>query len=304
MGTTTMKAMLLTPLFDKQGNFNAGCKRTRFIPIRYTEKYLYFKPASNPENGNVHVVVNSMVVNLRVTEFMLKDKAGFHEFLARNFNGSYSDYLKEIRSHEEKISEYEKEWQSIGEESEVWDRFTDEFLHREKSLFLDSVSNGGKSFPSFIGALSLGRLKECVELRNTYNENQESERKRLEVEQEKEDRAFMEEQLEKIESAVQQAVLQIQTDDCCFVQNEILRVYKTPIEYTEKRLFNFLFEKYRINVPLKTKGWVNEKLSGVEFEHGKTNSLSFKKYKGCKCPDSIWKYLNDLIEKMNQEKGN
>lgn len=304
METITMKAMLLTPLFDKQGNFNAGCRRMRFVPIRYTEKYLYFKPASNPENGNVHVVVKSMVVNLRVTEFMLKDKAGFNEFLVQHFGGSYDAYLKEIRANEEKIPEYESEWRAIGEEDEVWDRFADAFLNTEEKLFLDSVDNGGKSFPSFIGALSLGRLKECVELRNAYNEDRERERKRLEAEQEEEDRAFMKEQLEKIESAVQQAVHQIQKGDYCFVQNEILCVYKNPIEYTEKRLFNFLFEKYGINVPLKTKGWVNEKLSGVEFEHGKANSLSFKKYKGCKCPDSIWKYLNDLIEKMNQEKGN
>lgn len=55
----------------------------------------------------------------------------------------------------------------------------------------------------------------------------------------------------------------------------------------------YLMKKYGINVPLKTQGWINNKLASVIFEDDGI-SLQFYRQKGCKCSQSVYHYLGLL----------
>lgn len=54
-----------------------------------------------------------------------------------------------------------------------------------------------------------------------------------------------------------------------------------------------LMKKYNISVPLKTQGWINNKLASVIFDDEGV-SLQFYRHKGCKCSESVYHYLGLL----------
>lgn len=54
-----------------------------------------------------------------------------------------------------------------------------------------------------------------------------------------------------------------------------------------------LMKKYNISVPLKTQGWINNKLASVTFDEAGIG-LQFYKQKGCKCSQSVYHYLGLL----------
>lgn len=56
----------------------------------------------------------------------------------------------------------------------------------------------------------------------------------------------------------------------------------------------FLMRKYDINVPLKTQGWINNKLAAVKFDKEEGTRVWFYKQKGCKCSESVYRYLDQL----------
>ena len=60
-----------------------------------------------------------------------------------------------------------------------------------------------------------------------------------------------------------------------------------------------LMKKYNINVPLKTQGWINSKLVAVEFDERKGTKVWFYKDKGCKCSESVYRYLDELKDAVD-----
>lgn len=61
-----------------------------------------------------------------------------------------------------------------------------------------------------------------------------------------------------------------------------------------KHLILHLMKKHNINVPLKTQGWINNKLVSVTFAKDGMIHVQFYRGKGCKCSESVYKYLGLL----------
>ena len=61
-----------------------------------------------------------------------------------------------------------------------------------------------------------------------------------------------------------------------------------------KYLILCLMKKHGIKVPLKMQGWINSKLANVTFQESGDVSLQFYRYKGCKCSESVYRYLRLL----------
>lgn len=61
-----------------------------------------------------------------------------------------------------------------------------------------------------------------------------------------------------------------------------------------KHLILYLMKKHNISVPLKTQGWINNKLASVTFAQNGVINIQYYRGKGCKCSESVYKYLNLL----------
>lgn len=126
-----------------------------------------------------------------------------------------------------------------------------------------------------------------------YRERQiaEKEAKRLAAkeEREKKEREAEEKRIAEVEKAIQDAEYKI------FHQEDFKN---TEIE--GKSIINKLMEKYGINVPLRTKGWINSKLAMIVFNGGK---ISYKFYGKTQRDNStvFRNYLVRLETAINEE---
>lgn len=60
-----------------------------------------------------------------------------------------------------------------------------------------------------------------------------------------------------------------------------------------------LLKKYEIIVPLKTQGWINQKLVTVRYDQDGEPLVQFYRSKGCKCSESVFKYLKLLKQAVD-----
>ena len=80
---------------------------------------------------------------------------------------------------------------------------------------------------------------------------------------------------------------------------EIFRDYYNSSEYS---VVNYLMRKYGIKVPLRTQGWINERLVSVTVdESGNCKQCQFQRVKGGKRSESFWQYINELITAVRSE---
>lgn len=113
-------------------------------------------------------------------------------------------------------------------------------------------------------------------------------KKKLEEAQRKE-REIKEKRLEEINSAIEE------TENKILHQNDFKN-----IEVDGKSIINKLMEKYSINVPIRTKGWINSKLAMITFCDGK---ISYKFYGKSQRDNSkvFMKYLIELESFINKK---
>lgn len=100
------------------------------------------------------------------------------------------------------------------------------------------------------------------------------------------------------EIEMQQKALEAKIADAeeCIRRNKLLQ---NDLLDTGNHLVLYLMKKHNISVPLKTQGWINNKLTSVVFSKNNTITVYFLRGKGCKCPQSIYKYLALLKEAVN-----
>lgn len=100
------------------------------------------------------------------------------------------------------------------------------------------------------------------------------------------------------EIEMQQKALEAKVADAeeCIKMNKLLQ---NDLLDTGNHLVLYLMKKHNISVPLKTQGWINNKLTSVIFNKDNTITVYFLRGKGCKCPQSIYKYLGLLKEAVN-----
>ena len=150
----------------------------------------------------------------------------------------------------------------------------------------------------FIGHADIMSMVELGELElgmrySRYREDYIAEGRRREEEKrarrEAERRAEEEERKRAFEAKIAEA------EDC------IRRKEKLENEELEEgmHIVLCLMKKYNINVPLKTQGWINSKLVAVEFDERKGTKVWFYKDKGCKCSESVYRYLDELKDAVD-----
>lgn len=157
-----------------------------------------------------------------------------------------------------------------------------------KNLLSQSETKGAYINLAEIYALQLLGESELVEHYNKYRENYLKLREKKEREQEEQRRLEQQKQ----EEARQRAFdLKIAEAENCIRKNNLLR---NELLDDGRHLILYLMKKHNIDVPLRTQGWINNKLISVTYGADNMISLQFYKSKGGKCSSCVYEYLKLL----------
>lgn len=116
---------------------------------------------------------------------------------------------------------------------------------------------------------------------------QEDERRQEEIEQQKrneEKQKAMEAQIEDAEKCVKEG-----------------RMLKNAVLDDGRSIVLALLKKHEISVPLKTQGWINQKLATVRYDQDGEPLVQFYRSKGCKCSESVFRYLRLLKQAVDMK---
>ena len=187
----------------------------------------------------------------------------------------------------------------LGNDSARQADYIKSVLDQHVAAFLDSKECDGKSFPDFVGALILEEIPSCLVLRTKYRAYKQEEALKRQAEQEEQDRAFCEERNRKAEQMIDLAIRTIRGGGT--LKNEPISLYKSRYDSSTYSIVNHLMRRYQVDVPLRTQGWINDKLVSVTIENDKCEHLRYMRSKGAQCSQKIFDCMHELILKVCSE---
>ena len=120
------------------------------------------------------------------------------------------------------------------------------------------------------------------------------------AEVEEEHRKIREETNRKADEQIQKAVHVLKHGGV--LENEMIHLYRADGGYGSYAIVNHLMRLYGVDVPLRTQGWINEKLVSLHVLRGCCNDLRYRAKKGDRCSDKIFDCVNELIKKARSER--
>ena len=310
---------LMIPLFY-DNNFNREGRRMRAILERSvsngTQTYRLWRAAGKPdleypraENDKylLHVEVNGYLAPLRETDFSLFDLCGF-EPAAQKLYGSrenrekWIDNLRESGGHSAvnaALAEERKEVERCGGDPARQAEYIQNDLNVHTKMYLEAKENGGQTFPDFIGALVLNELPRCVELSAVYKAKCLARQAVLEAKAEADKKAYCEAQNKAAEQMVSEAIQIIRGGGV--LKNETIKFYRNRYDVSSYSIVNHLMRLYHVEVPLRTQGWINDKLVNATIKEGRCAHLQYLRAKGSRCSEKIWECMNALIRAVTAQ---
>ena len=312
---------LMKPLFYN-GNFNADAKRMKAVFVKEvsngTDAYRLWRGAGSPdrdyprgENDThlLYVEVGAYLAPLGMTEYDLTDCCGYPLAIAELYGDEdgREKRLDELRkandAHAKAIPE------ALKAEGEAIRRLGSEPIHQANhiksvldghiSAFLTAKENDGQSFPDFVGAAAVKELALCRELSGKYREKRRKEAMLRQGQREAEDKKRREETNLHAEKQIQQALRILRHGGV--LENEEIRFYREDGGFGRYSIINHLMRLYGVDVPLRTQGWINDKLASFTVENGRCNQLRYMRAKGCRGSEKFFECVNDLLKKVNGE---
>lgn len=137
------------------------------------------------------------------------------------------------------------------------------------------------------------------ESRKAFAENQHKKRMEQAAQREAEDQAFIAERNTEAEQIVNKALDILRNGGK--LENQTVTFYESRYNSSSYSIVNYLMRKYGVNVPIRTQGWINEKLVSAKIEDGKCEHLQYYRAKGAQCSQKFFDCMNELIAKVNTE---
>lgn len=305
---------LMTPLFYG-GNFNREGRRMRAVLEKEisdgTQSYRLWRSAGKPnreyprvENDKylLHVEVNGYLAPLGMTDYDLTDRCGFWPAAQKLYGGkekrgAWFDALRESGGSDAVTAAMAEEWKEVeryGGDPARQAQYIQTLLNDHVSAYLKSKENGGQTFPDFMGALVLNDLPRCVELSAVYKAKCQTERDARAARVEAEEKAYCEAQNRAAEQAVAEAVRIIQGGGV--LKNDTIKFYRSRYDASSYSIVNYLMRRYHVEVPLRTQGWIKERLVNATIENGKCERLQYyRRTKTGRGSQKFFQCMNELI---------
>ena len=312
-------ARLMKPLFYN-GYYNRDGKKMRVVLEREisngTDTYRLWRSDGKPdieypraENDThlLYVEIRDYLVPLRMTDYNLTDHTGLPAAIAelygsKDARNEYFDNLRKsgddavleaVRCERERIM-------LLGRDPSCQASYIKQLLDNNVACYIACKESGGDSFPDYVGALILDEIDMCISLTSVHRQKTYAEEQARKVKAEAEDKVFCEEQNRLAEQVVQETIRIIKNGG--ILQNQTVKFYRSRYSYSTFSVVNYLMKKYEVTVPLRTQGWINDKLTSVTVENGKCTRLRYIRSKGAQCSQRFFDCMSKLICNVNAEK--
>ena len=306
-------AKLMTPLFYRD-NYNATGKKMRAVLVREvtngTDTYRLWRRDGKPDRqypqgeGDdyiLYVELHGYLATLCTTDYYLIDRCGYQAMVAAMYgdeekreqyfdglrqSGGDDAVLETLRQEEQKIHE-------LGRDPAHQADYIKAILDGHVATYLAAKESGGDTFPDYIGALVLDELPACRELSAIYKgtcREREQERK---AKADAENRAYCEERNRLAEQQVQDALRIIREGGV--LRNDTVEFYRSRHDSSACSIFLYLMRQYQVDVPLRTQGWINNRLAAATIADGRCANLQFWGRKSDKASQRFVTCMNELI---------
>lgn len=314
------KSKLMRPLFCGCF-FNRDGRRIRAVFVREvsngTDTYRLWRKAGKPEleyhhiendRHILHVEINGYLAPLGETDYFLVHQCGLREAEKELYGRRkereifFADLQKSEKGHEQIPDALKKEEAVVQRHGEDPARQADHifnFLDEHVKTYLEAKENGGKTFPDFIGALVMNELANCTELSTVFRALSDKQTQAKAVVAAEETRAFCEEQNKTVGSAVSYAVYILKNGGV--LKRGTVTFYRSQYDSSTYSIFNHLMMLYKINVPFRTQGWINDNLLEATIEEGRCTSVRYLRARGRRCSQKIFDCVNELIQAVKAQ---
>ena len=312
---------LMPTLFNNKGMFNREGKRIRAQHLKDitngTDTFSLWHKVGLPDNEYHHaendkyylyVEMCGYLVGVGYTECNIIERIGNRELLAAKYKGDWQNRSKKIaRISKAKgydgVTEFQnaeqQEVNRLGSDESKQADFIKAVIQQHIDTWNESKENNGQTFPDFIGAAAVGELDECQRLRVEYNKVQEQ----REAERRAQAQAKAQQEHEELNSAAQEqerrAIDTIAKGGT--LKNEYITWSPYPGSTKSAKIIIYLMDKYGVKVPLKTRGWIMDKLESVTFGENGSVSYRFWKSRNATGSQSVYNCLFDLIKAVKAE---
>ena len=301
------QAKLMKPLFVN-GMYNREGKRIRVNYLKTVGEYPLWINAGSPDKDYprnerdkyyLYIQHGDWLVMTGYTEYELELRAGQDKLNKEWYGGFegrtkyYDDNFYKGRPQTEAwelIKEHKKKeelaMQEFGKDESVQFEFLKEGISRSIARYIDARDNNG-SFPDFMGALYLDELDRCVELSEIRKQRLEEERKQRKEKAEQERK-------EKEERQKQEKLKAMMEAEDAFQKGGVIHGGESIVA---------LADKYNINIPIRTRGWILNNLSEVTItESGSVNYRYWKRSKNATGSQKVYDVLFDIRSAIKKEK--
>lgn len=306
-------AKLMTPLFY-QDNFNADGKKMRALFLREvsngTDTYRLWRRDGKPDReypqgeGDAYILYveqGSYLAPLRMTDYYMVNHCGYHAAVAALYGDEdkreqYFDSLRQSGGDQavrEALGREERMILEYGSDPAHQASYIKAILNGHVSTYLTSKENGGETFPDYIGALVLGELPACVKLSAAYKARSRIRAQERMAKTNAEDEAYCAERNRQAQQQVQEALRVIREGGV--LQNDTVEFYRSRYDSSASSIILYLMRRYQVDVPLRTQGWINERLANATITDGRCSRVQFRGNKRSKCSSRFFDCMNELI---------
>ena len=309
-------AKLMMPLFCN-GTFNCGGRRIRAVHLYDVSdgehRYRLWTKAGTPDIDYprvesdrylLYVEIHGYLAPLGMTEYFLTEHCGYLPAMRELYGGAehrrtYFDGLQKS-AIEEAVAIERTVIYHLGKESPRQADYIHGILNEHLMRYTSSKENGGKTFPDYVGALMADELDHCIQLSKIYRslKQQEDEMRQAQIaEQERAHRQAVNAEKETIVSAALQTIRSGGT-----LRNEPIRYYKDDGTLVETSLILHLMREYHINVPIRTQGWIKERLATANVQEDFCGSVTYYRARKSPCSQKFFDCMRDLITAVHDMK--
>ena len=310
------EAKLMLPLFYN-GMFNRNGHKIRAVrsfDVSNDEyQYHIWTQAGQPDTAYprnetdrylLYVEVRGYLAPLGMTEYRLTECCGYLPAMQELYGGeenrkAYFAHLQGMTVGEA-IAAEEAAITRLGKESSRRAEYIHGMLNAHLMRYTASKENGGKTFPDYVGALMAGEIDQCIQLAKIYLEREQKEdaiRQAQIAEQEHALRQAVNAEKETIVAAALQTIRSGGT-----LRNEPIRYYKDDGTLVETSLILYLMREYHINVPIRTQGWIKERLATANVQEDFCGSVTYYRAKKSPCSQKFFDCMRDLILAVHNAK--
>lgn len=143
------------------------------------------------------------------------------------------------------------------------------------------------------------RTAAYMESRKIYGEEQAKRHKAEQERREAENQAYVNECNEEAEKSVAKAIEIIRNGGR--LENCTVEFFRSRYDSSTYSIVNYLMRKYDIKTPIRTQGWINDRLISVSIKDGKAIGATYNKVKNGKGSQTFFEYMNELVAAVNAE---